>query len=231
MWNIENERATWSAGEVLAEVNLRDPQEGISRIKIGGQEIAGRLLAPCDLTNETPLLEAYQRGNDLVVTYEAAGDRTVRTQIYWRVLPGLAEGVVGFEIILSVQTDLLDSQPLTTISTQLSEGAAYRGTETSEGELSFDRYFQGSSATVATLVRGTEFSLLEQVHPTDYFGQVMLEDTGRVTIDRRVFPEGLEKGVIRRARFQAFLMPRSGDVESAKQLFAAFDEAAPPLTT
>ncbi|MFT5522867.1 MAG: hypothetical protein ACI9HK_000811 [Pirellulaceae bacterium] len=231
MWKIEQERAFWSNNDFSAEVNLRCPDEGISRIAIGNHKLAGSLLAPCDLTNETPLLDAYQRGNDLVATYAATSNRNVRTQIYWRAVTALDSQAVGFEVILSVQTDLLDSKPLTTVSTQLPAGEVFRGAENADGELSFNRYFHGSSPTVATLIRGADFSLLEQVHPTDYFGQATLEDAGRVAVDRRVFPEGLEKGVIRRARFQAFLIPRSGDFESAKELFAKFDEAAPPLTT
>ena len=50
-------------------------------------------------------------------------------------------------------------------------------------------------------------------------------------ITSKLFPERLEKGVIRRGRICAWFLPREADLAIAAELFRRFVSQPPPLTT
>ena len=67
------------------------------------------------------------------------------------------------------------------------------------------------------------------VHPSDFHRISTETDSGEITY--WVFPEPLEKGVIRRARFRMEVVEREQDEVSAHSTFEAARYEQPPLAT
>jgi hypothetical protein len=68
--------------------------------------------------------------------------------------------------------------------------------------------------------------------PAGDFHDVRLRQTPRGSaLEWRLFGEFLEKGVIRRARLHAAVLPRENDIETAAACCAAIDSLELPLTT
>jgi hypothetical protein len=85
-------------------------------------------------------------------------------------------------------------------------------------------------------VGGVEFSYVEMIFPSDFCcASVRWGDTqgqtAKAVLHSELFPESLEKGVIRRARLRGLFVPRADDLVTASQLFAEFAASPPPLTT
>jgi hypothetical protein len=72
-------------------------------------------------------------------------------------------------------------------------------------------------------------SYAEMVHPTDF---VMAEaDGGQCYARSTLFPERLEKGVIRRGRVCGWFLPTENDLATAVELASQFVDEPLPLTT
>jgi hypothetical protein len=52
----------------------------------------------------------------------------------------------------------------------------------------------------------------------------------RITLTSILFPERLEKGVIRRGRLAGIFVPRDGDEEAAAHFYRQWRASPPPLT-
>jgi hypothetical protein len=72
-------------------------------------------------------LDAYCRGSDLIATYGPSDLFPFRYQAYWRhqraIYPGALAAV---ELVVSIQTQLLDTQPRLTVSSLLPASACWR---------------------------------------------------------------------------------------------------------
>ncbi|HTN76942.1 MAG TPA: hypothetical protein VL096_16905 [Pirellulaceae bacterium] len=181
-----------------------------------------------DLHLEQPetLVEAYQRGVDLVATYAQLSERTIRPQVYWRYLES-AE-MPGLELILSAQTSLLDSQPQTRVESTLPGGEVRLLSVTG-------KWLSDSSTDVpcGVLVRSPELSAsyFEMVFPSDLSVGSVERQPQRVTIRRELFPERLEKGVVRRGRVRGVFLAQEQDEALALQAFERFVESPLVLST
>ncbi len=168
------------------------------------------------------LEEAYVRGSDLVATYAKTPPYHVAPQAYWRATWIAEWEAVKLELVLSVQTDLLDSQPRCTIE---SGGQA----PTSAGA--------GDAAPQLYVLRNEQagFSYAELVHPMDFVAASIDADLGTTggifSVRSTLFPERLEKGVIRRARVGGWFLPLENDLAAAAALAQAFVGEPLPLTT
>ena len=127
MWQIENNIATFADPDFTGRIDLAFPGGGIvPHRSTGNLPATAHLLGarrlvwrPAEGVCEAPhaLVECYARGVDLVATYAEAPEEEVRPQFYWRRIPrDPATGAHGFELIASLQTNLLDSRPLLEIS-------------------------------------------------------------------------------------------------------------------
>ncbi len=212
MWRIDQTQASLSASGLSARVNLQQPDLGLADIVWQGIPIpSARLLQVRRPRTDVgqQLVDAYVRGTDLIAVYEARLNKAVATQLYWRCVEHADLRIVGVELIVSVQTELLDDDPgLALIS-----------------ELPCVKLFQAADRNVTDVTRvcltGADepgrragvglflYSLgvgrggyLEMVHPAD-FDTVEIEPGAHPGILRSrfgLFEERLEKGVIRRAR-------------------------------
>jgi hypothetical protein len=78
------------------------------------------------------------------------------------------------------------------------------------------------------------FSYIELVDPADCDAALIgnqPETPTAVQLSYQLFPEPIEKGVIRRARVRGLLLPRKDDVAVARDCYRQLLAAPPPLTT
>lgn len=251
-WKLAGDRAELAIGGLTATVTPARPFDGLVDVQWLGRPFpATRLLA---VRTDTALpgapevvADAYVRGPDLVATYVQAPPRTVRPQIYWRAvnLGSEREPAAGCELIVSMQTSLLDSDPALFTETELPAGEVRR--------LAADDCWQPLSLAAGRLAGSpadgagvllfrspeTEWSYAEMVHPADFLGFELAEattanqpaGTHSMRLAFRLFGERLEKGVIRRVRVRGMFLPRHRDEEAALAAYRHLADEPLPLTT
>ena len=240
-WTLLAETATLKTPGLEASLSVDLPAQGLASLRWQGKELSTwRILQVLVPEIQSPqslsVQESYVRGADLVASYRADEIGQRQPHIYWRFVEQASRGAAGVQMIVSSQTSLLDSDP------QLVCTSHFAGEEllSHDGQRSFQRIQTSGQEDVAVssayLVRaaGADFSFLEMIHPTDFAGAVVRPaggSSGTWQSQFQLFPERLEKGVIRRARLAAWFVPRSGDVETSSELFQQFVEEPPPLTT
>jgi hypothetical protein len=250
MWNLDKTIARSESDALATMVQLLRPDLGLTQIRVG---LAGETWRAGETTSVmrvcrgvgTPdaavISECYVRGADLIATYEASASRAVRSQIYWRMLDADGEMAVGVEVLVSVETDLLDSDPSTIVSSALpaAQVLVLRDAAPPAFEV-VDPTERGSDALVGdgiqvvlARLQGCPFSYVEMISPTDCDrSAISLDSTssGMVRVDHVCFAERLEKGVIRRSRLRGYFVLREQDTDIANQLRVQFAESEPPLT-
>ena len=253
-WQLDDHHARLTGDVLTAHLDAHAPQQGLFDLAVGGQSIDGHLLAVRFLPDGGPadslLAESYVRGNDLVATYAQVDERPYRPQLYWRLqpTPRALQAVAAIDLLVSVQTNLLDSHPKMHVTSSVK--AAAKDTEvwrlSAAGEFALLDLPGGSGVSPTpddsdecgcVLLRmvtadGLQISYAEMIHPSD-FGQLVVRrsDDGEVHTVHRLFASFLEKGVIRRARLRGVLLERSGDVEAAADWYRALVSDRLPLAT
>ena len=247
LWHVNEGRAHLDSDQLRVNVDVRQVGRGLHEVTYAGHSLSGMRflqLRVADLPDPLPadgLLEAYVRGADLVANYATTAAAQFRPQIYW--CCHRRSNSVGIELVLSMQTDLLDSRPTLETSTDLPNGSilvasASEPDQFREPSAIPDRSEANSNCPSPALLlfRFTEspVSYVEMVYPTDQ-GGFRLGSREDVSQGWRchfhLFDEPLEKGVIRRARVAGWFLPREQDQLAATALFQDFLQASPPLTT
>lgn len=214
-WRLVGQRAALAAGDLAATIDFAELDLGLQGINWSGSLVDGRVLAPQlpDIAGSQPqVTESYVRGCDLVASFERPGPLAAVPHVYWRVRPDAAARAIGIELIVSMRTDLLDSQPETCVVTEFSQAAI--------------RY---TSLRILDLPGGVSY--FQVVHPDDLFAVEERRTGDRYRIRATLFPERLEKGVIRRARLCGWFLPSECDLAVAVELAREFIAEPPPLTT
>ncbi len=214
-WKLVEHRATAHWGETTAVVDTLDLRSGLS-IPNGpwqGSNI-GTLPKMAPPINPASV-ESYVRGTDLVTTHPATTKRPTRVQLYWRRwgdLPAKITAVV--ELIASVQTHLLDSDPTLVIECRLPTAT----------KLSvFDEYSE-------VLVENRHLLVLTK--PEDGIEAELIETQPRDTsiLRHTLFRQRLEKGVILRGRM-LFVWSNDGlDADALQECTNRFNSSEPMLT-
>ncbi len=220
MWKLVGSTAVDDSPEGRRAVDLTHLDAGVCDLSIrrpGGslplaenQRLLRVVIPGC------PLREAYVRGDDVVADY-AASESSVSYQVYWRSLPRDDAGALGIELIVSAQTDRLDADPSIKVRSELAPGELQSGPGWH-------------------LVRLDEapFSYLEMAEASNLLGTEAEADSspsGTTVLVHQLFPGRLEKGVIRRARLRAYMFPTAIEAAAVAEIYAAFANLAPPLTT
>ncbi len=238
-WTLAGNEVRLESPGLRAKVWLDRVSGGLSEI------IWNRQLALCRplqlLCNEGPRVEAYIRGNDLVSTYESRLPHGA-PQIYWRLHAG-SPPAIGVEVVLSMRTELLDSQPLSAVDSMAADVRAFHSTSldaTDFAPVDFDgaphRWTSADAATHLFALRSERLKMTyaEMVHPSDFVSAVLSKPEPEIDswhLKSVLFPESLEKGVIRRARICGWFLPAENDLAVAVQLARKFIEEPLPLTT
>lgn len=239
MWHLADHSAQLQTPTLVARLNALEPWLGCTGVEYRENRVSGSFLQ-CDLRehiapNRLPL-EVYVRGDDLVASYPPSEARNVQTHLYWRSV-GFGSGS-GIEVIVSAQTHLLDSRPALAVvsSVAASEVLSVCGDDASLAPLGFSSTgrieFSVADPCNRFLLRpeGADFSYLEIVHPSDFAGSTLEQRGDTIRLVHRLFPDRLEKGVIRRGRVCGLFLPRANDVAAAIDAYRAMLDAPLPLT-
>ena len=257
MWRFEKQRAILNHPSFTFEIDTQSPESGAGCFKLAGEMWRGanplQIHAfDAEVTGRPRCDHVYLRGPDLVLSYRMSKVPEFSWQVYWRVLAS-SEGIPdGVELILSVQTDLLDSDPRLRVESHLStsqllqcklgETVSLLGQAPSFGEE--PTWLEIPSTPSLSILdppgvllyrpTGAAHSYLEMVHPADFTGLEVswkTSDPPASTARFLLFDEPLEKGVIRRGRLRSMVLPRADDLATAQACYHSFVDSAIPLTT
>lgn len=201
-------------------------------------------------THNSQPLEVYSRQNDLIVRYGQGPAEQFSYQLDWRLLETPAPFMAAIELWVSIQTDLLDTQPELEIAciapagmgwsafehqqlgTDLQASVAEEtGTESQPTEGG-----RGPAALLCSSLPSTTQHAAVQclwlIEPTDQRHTRRCSEDDQAEQRVRLFGHFMEKGVIRRARMR-FLLAQASAAEAAitrEQVSAAYrDFANSPL--
>ena len=223
-WLVEERRATLKTNSYQCTFDLARPYLGLELRDPNEKTLVEQLFAH-HVTDPT---ETVVRGVDLICRYAPRIGDQVSYHTYYRAKPEYE----GLELILSAQTSLLESAPLTQVTTAFSAGeilVCTAGTCTpvmQNVDLNFETQ---PDFFLIRPVESESVSLLLFTRPSDFHRATV--SVGAPSIAFWVFPDSLEKGVIRRATFQLSLISRSNDEVSAIGIWQQVAFAAPPLAT
>jgi hypothetical protein len=255
-WQFDGTTARLIGSQIGATIDLAQPARGlaVSVSDIAPNQFALQTLG-IEIGDEKTLsharLDAYVRGPDLVATYEESPPAQLRTQSYWRMVApaefaadDASAVVAAFDLILSVNTSLLDNNPQSRVSSRITAIAKiFELAADTAGKSTFqevDLAKSGSEAGRINRTSGTgsfvarigtsEFSFVQMVHPVDFGGAILDVNPQSLAISHQLFQQRLEKGVILRARVRAAVLRRRDDLWTAQAAYERFANAEPPLT-
>ncbi len=240
-WQIQGSEAALECAPLRAAVHLDHPSHGLSGIVWNQTQLHSH--APLQLIcGADRLLESYVRGNDLVAGYESCGPQSF-PHVYWRARNRGTGGAVGLEIVLSMRTDLLDALPQSAVDTLVGNVSFFHASalETSAFKslrrAKRARKITAAESTTHLFVMRDEqagVTYAEMVHPSDFASAVVFNPESAADswhVKSHLFPERLEKGVIRRARIGGWFLPAKNDLAVAVELAKQFIDEPLPLTT
>jgi hypothetical protein len=184
----------------------------------------------------------YVRGSDLVAQFEKTPTQRLSPQIYWRARNWREHYAVSIEMILSMQTELLDCTPQAKVhsfnhggSLWLADSFADARFEQVHAERGGEERVSGRDSSYQLFVFRNEklgVSYAQAVHPSDFIAATIVADkiSGLWGASSTLLPEHLEKGVIRRARICGWFLPAKNDLQTAAALARQFVDEPLPLT-
>jgi hypothetical protein len=244
---LDPRRARIAGDRFSAVLDCGSPAVGLQQMVIDGEELkAFHPLAPdfAAMSESGSGLERYVRGGDLVVTYPERPAASMRSQLYWRAASHPHDkAIAALELVVSVQTSLLDSSPRFAIRSQLLAAEAFQLVDAERGQFSSivppedDTDPDAIGAPFCYLFRfsGRQYSYAEMVHPgaaQSSKWEGWLHGTEyRLELRHELFADRLEKGVILRGRVLGVLLDRRDDKAAAARHWQSFLAAELPLTT
>jgi hypothetical protein len=174
--------------------------------------------------------DQYVRGNDLIVTYAPIRD-ALTSQIYYRYFE-IDSRHPAIDVVLSRQTELLDSNPTVMVSSYLDFGEvlSFENGQFGPTEIRRNGLTAIHSCLVVCRVADQDLSYIEMTHPSDFETSALCREATCMRIERTLFQHRLEKGVIRRGQIRCAFVPRHDDAAMAQRLFEQLMESEPPLT-
>jgi hypothetical protein len=215
VWNFTTTRASLSIAALRGSVTLDDPAQGIGELVWNCVPNTGHILGVSAGAAASPH-DAFARGHDLVAVYAQDEPQSFQWQVYWRATTPEPQ-VVLIDVILSLQTPLLESFPRVITQSRLPTGEA--------------KELPGEGDCLVLRPTACDWSYAEMTHPKD---RGILELTpyrdGGLCIERRLGGQFLEKGVIRRLRLRGAFLPRKDDLDRAAGYLEQLAMETPPLT-
>ena len=248
-WKLSGPSFSLTCGQLTADGDLRDFSLGLHILSWAGLPVGASILGPQlhQLTDgEFAITDFYIRGADLVVSCERPEPAALVPQFYWRARLHESLAAVGIELILSMRTDLLDSQPQTRIHTSLlsdevlwangldvdafqaAPAGSFTRADLPAGH--FPAYVFRRARERGPTAKEANVSYFQMVHPDDFFSTEICSKKHMKQLATTLFPERLEKGVIRRARVCGWFLPAENDLAVAVELAKQFIDEPLPLT-
>lgn len=215
MWQLDGSTAHLETSKLKCRLDLAFPERGLTdvtgvlRSKQPFRAVGAAIMQLTMPSESTRLADSYVRGNDLVATYEESADHPCRTQVYWRAED--ESDFFGIQLIVSVQTSILNATPGLTVTSQVAGRA----------RLIEDGVALGS-------LPDSEIWYVEIADRSNLESTIVQNNT---QITNRLFPGSLEKGVIQRARILGCFLPSDSVEATARSVCDNFVRWRPPLTT
>lgn len=237
-WTIaDKDRAFTTLGDFGIELNARNPRSGLFWMA-KPQQFESLQFVPAASAKEPPhLADLYIRGHDLIATYEQIPGAEVQPQLYWRLLEYAPLHALGVQLMISMQTSLLNSEPRCTVASNLQDARTAvwdpnRLTWSGSEDGPFDLQLPATSGGHITWFSEPKqkYSYVEVVYPDDLVSQHITRGRGESCF----FAEHLEKGVIRRGRIAGWIVPNQmlmAGPTAALQLLEFAKREPLPLTT
>lgn len=133
-WKLDGAAATLAAGEFTAQVAVDQPGRGVHDIAWAGKPIemarswlALREASPRPWERIGEIEDVYIRGRDLVAVYAETEAHPLRYIVYWRALEEdqLRGAAAGVDVVVSVQTSVLDIKSTAYVSSQFGVDEAW----------------------------------------------------------------------------------------------------------
>ena len=236
VWSIQSQDGLLDSNKLSLIVDTKRPGNGLKSVEFAGQKFTDSHFLRIEPDPPTPgggetIIDQYCRGDDLIVVYAQTPARSVRPHYQWRLVE--FDGATAIELTLSMQTSLLDSNPRATAIAGMTNAKCCYFDNENWHEIDPEQDGPLADCCGLFLFRPEEslVSYAEIVFPSDFHGASAKSSDSGIQIRYELFPEFLEKGVIRKARVQGVFLPRENDAELAIVAQKALASAAPPLTT
>lgn len=250
MWQLNNSHATWTDRDFSASVNVSEPKRGLFAVQLAGRPVDSldplQLAIHCDpRADAKQLIERYIRGDDLIATFAESPQADFQPQVYWRMAASPRPPMLAcLELIVAVQTRLLDSRPTVQVVSDFGAGHVCQFRLHAEGHLSetltplqANPQMAGDDGAPSRFVLfrpdSLDWSYAQMVHPAD-LSELRMEEVadrpGWSRLRSGLLGHRLEKGVIRLGRLLSVWTSRDSDSAVAAEKFQQFLGADPPLT-
>jgi hypothetical protein len=240
VWRLEGESALLTCGPLTGRLELNAVGSGWMDLAWNGKSCDPFEVLCANVAKDARVVESYVRGADLVVNYSQSPGSAVAPHFYWRADFASEVEAARIEMVVSVQTNLLDSRPGALVRS-FSRGArlfhACRLESQALVEVSENHLFSPAESQTHLVILRHEplgVSYAELVHPSDLESLQLLlfQHDGRTSTMSMLFQKPqLEKGVIRRARICGWFLPTENDLAVAVELAKQFVDEPVPLTT
>jgi hypothetical protein len=238
MWTVSESTAELQNEDLHLRVDAARPYLGIGNVVASGWGVPGlRALAISQEPSIAPgtelLSEIYTRGDDFIVHYAESPTRDTQARIRWRDI-SRELGFPGIQVGIEMQTRWLESHPGVEVRSSLSgsEGFLFRTREDWRPVTCGPQAENLTAASGVFLFRpaGIPLSYLEMVYPSDFQRAWSAFPGSEAGVVYRLFPEFLEKGVIRVGRIAGVWIPRRNDQAVADETYARFRVAPASLS-
>jgi hypothetical protein len=226
-WSCEAADAVLNTGALSCRLQLTAPERGLHQWAMGEHrlpidQVFGVHITAGDQQKQTIERESFVRRGDLVATYWPGDVRKLRVEIYWRSIEPLwlLQGMYVFDLLVSVQTNLLDASPSLQTESCFQAQALWQLTPQAGGtfhqqELATGRQTASLPCVLASLT-DDRFSYAEMIHPADAQDATCRAPAGPAvesqSLSQRLFGPELEKGVILRARLRALIIDHAAGI-------------------
>jgi hypothetical protein len=213
-WQLVGNRASLESPPLSLSIDLDRGSHGVE-IGLASAASSLRLWQLRELA-DLPLAESYVRQRDLVASYLPGPAFPFHTDIYWTPLEPLPAAEFALQLVISVRTDLLDTHPVVNLETP---------TGSAPVEL-----FTCQTGQAVRLPLNDEWHLVEFATSQDSPQLTVALDGPQQRVTRELFAHFLEKGVIRRARLFAALVPAETSLAQCQRLCDHLAATPWPLT-
>jgi hypothetical protein len=238
IWHERGTIADLMCGPLRGQVALDDPRRALAGLTWNGQSCAEFEVLRFSFPPDAHVVDSYIRGGDLVVTCSQSESAAIAPQLYYRLHEYWEFGAAGIELVVSVQTSLLDSRPISTVRSLARDARLFHAPQLDAAafrQWTENQWLNDGQSPLNLVVLRHEaggVSYAEMVHPSDFGSmQLVVWHNGQSGAKSVLFQKPhLEKGVIRRARICGWFLPAENDLAVAVELAKQFIDEPLPLT-
>lgn len=232
MWQFDGRLARWQGTAPEFSIDVQQPELGLQQIRLDRSlpPLADARLLRVELvrpgTARPAASDAYVRGDDLIASYSTS-DSPFGWQIYWR----RAETDSGLEVVLSLQNRLLSGNPAIRVTSSLPSNETWYFDPNGQPLDAQAVASRQVSPAIIAIALDDQWAYAEWVHPADVQDIQFHCSATTVTTEWTVFGDGLEKGVIRRARLRGEFLLRASLTTELPSRLQSFLHSPIPLST